>query len=98
MPFSTYIRGVRFDRPVKGLAKLTTSPTFDANEINGAEVRVTDSRGVERLYAVLTRDPKTGGPPPEGCGGREPYAPVSSSKILPCVPPVLKYSHSAWRR
>ena len=38
----------------------TTSPTFDANEINGAEVRLTDSRGVERLYAVLTQDPKTG--------------------------------------
>ena len=60
MPFSTYIRGVRFDRPVKGLAKLTTSPTFDANELVGAEVRVTDSRGVERLYAVLAQDPKTG--------------------------------------
>lgn len=67
MPFSTYIRGVRFDRPVKDLApiikrlaKLTTSPTFDANELVGAEVRVTDSRGVERLYAVLAQDPKTG--------------------------------------
>ena len=67
MPFSTYIRGVRQGHTtttlapiIKRLAKLTTSPTFDANEINGAEVRVTDSRGAERLYAVLAQDPKTG--------------------------------------
>lgn len=67
MPFSTYIHGVRYDRPtktlqpiVKRLTKLATSPTFDAAEPVGVEVRVTDSRGVERLYAVLTQDPKTG--------------------------------------
>ena len=67
MPFSTYIRGVRFDRPVKGLllivkrlAKLASAPLADLDELVGAEVRVTDSRGVERLYAVLTQDPKTG--------------------------------------
>ena len=44
----------------------TTSPTFDANEINGAEVRLTDSRGVERLYTVLAHDPQDGRPPLEG--------------------------------
>lgn len=67
MPYSTYIHGVRFDRPVKDLApiikrlaKLTTSPTFDANELVGAEVRVTLPNGTERLYAVLAQDPKTG--------------------------------------
>lgn len=67
MPFSTYIHGVRQGHAtttiqpiIKRLAKLTTSPTFDAAELVGAEVRVTDSRGVERLYAVLTQDPKTG--------------------------------------
>ena len=67
MPYSTYIHGVRQGHAtttltpiIKRLTKLTTSPTFDASEINGAEVRVTDSRGVERLYAVLTQDPKTG--------------------------------------
>ena len=67
MPFSTYIRGMRQGHAtktlqpiVKRLAKLATSPTFDANELVGAEVRLTDSRGVERLYAVLTQDPKTG--------------------------------------
>ena len=67
MPYSTYIRGVRQGHAtktlqpiIKRLAKLTTSPMFDANELVGAEVRVTDSRGVERLYAVLTQDPKTG--------------------------------------
>lgn len=67
MPYSTYIHGVRFDRPVKDLApiikrlaKLTTSPTFDANELVGAEVRVTLPNGTERLYAVLAQGPKTG--------------------------------------
>ena len=67
MPFSTYIHGIRQGHAtktlaplLKRLAKLTTSPTFDANELVGAEVRVTDSRGVERLYAVLAQDPKTG--------------------------------------
>ena len=67
MPFSTYIRGVRQGHAtttlapiVKRLAKLTTSPTFDANEINGAEVRGTLPNGTERLYAVLAQDPKTG--------------------------------------
>ena len=67
MPYSTYIHGVRFDRPVKDLApiikrlaKLTTSPTFDANELVGAEVRVTLPNGTERLFAVLAQDPKTG--------------------------------------
>ena len=67
MPFSTYIRGVRQGHAtttlapiVKRLAKLTASPTFDANEINGAEVRVTLPNGTERLYAVLAQDPKTG--------------------------------------
>lgn len=67
MPFSTYIHGVRFDRPVKGLpsiikrlTKLATSPTFDADEINGAEVRLQLPNGTERLYAVLSQDPRTG--------------------------------------
>ena len=67
MPFSTYIRGVRFDRPVKGLplivkrlAKLASAPLADLDEINGAEVRVTLPNGTERLYAVLAQDPKTG--------------------------------------
>ena len=67
MPFSTYIHGLRQGHAtktltpiLKRLAKLTTSPTFDANELVGAEVRVMDSRGVERLYAVLAQDPKTG--------------------------------------
>jgi hypothetical protein len=67
MPFSTYIHGRRQGHAtktlqpiIKRLAKLTTSPTFDANDLVGAEVRATDSRGVERLYAVLTQDPKTG--------------------------------------
>ena len=67
MPFSTYIHGVRQGHTtttltpiIKRLAKLTTSPTFDANEINGAEVRVTLPDGTERLYAVLAQDPKTG--------------------------------------
>ena len=67
MPYSTYIRGVRQGHAtttiptiIKRLAKLTTSPTFDANEINGAEVRVTLPNGAERLYAVLAQDPRTG--------------------------------------
>ena len=67
MPFSTYIHGRRQGHAtktlqpiVKRLTKLASSPTFDANELVGAEVRLTDSRGVERLYAVLTQDPKTG--------------------------------------
>ena len=67
MPFSTYIHGVRQGHATKTLApilkrltKLTTSPTFDAAELVGAEVRLTDSRGAERLYAVLAQDPKTG--------------------------------------
>lgn len=67
MPFSTYIHGRRQGHAtktlqpiIKRLAKLTTSPTFDANELVGAEVRVTDSWGTERLYAVLAQDPKTG--------------------------------------
>lgn len=67
MPFSTYIRGVRQGHAtttlqpiIKRLAKLTTSPTFDANELVGVEVRVTLPNGTERLYAVLAQDPKTG--------------------------------------
>lgn len=67
MPFSTYIRGVRQGHAtttlqpiVKRLGKLTTSPTFDATELVGAEVRVTLPNGTERLYAVLAQDPKTG--------------------------------------
>lgn len=67
MPYSTYIRGVRQGHAtttlqpiIKRLVKLTTSPTFDANELVGAEVRVTLPDGTERLYAVLAQDPKTG--------------------------------------
>ena len=67
MPYSTYIRGVRQGHAtttlqpiIKRLAKLTTSPTFDANELVGAEVRVTLPNGTERLYAVLAQGPKTG--------------------------------------
>lgn len=67
MPFSTYIRGIRQGHAtttltpiLKRLAKLTTSPTFDANELVGAEVRVTLPNGTERLYAVLAQDPRTG--------------------------------------
>ena len=67
MPFSTYIHGVRQGHATKTLApilkrlgKLTTSPTFDAADLVGTEVRLTDSRGVERLYAVLAQDPRTG--------------------------------------
>ena len=67
MPFSTYIHGIRQGHAtktlqpiVKRLSKLTTSPTFDAADLVGAEVRLTDSRGVERLYAVLAQDPRTG--------------------------------------
>lgn len=67
MPFSTYIHGVRQGHAtttlapiVKRLAKLASAPLADLDEIVGAEVRVTDSRGVERLYAVLAQDPKTG--------------------------------------
>ena len=67
MPFSTYIRGVRQGHAtttlapiLKRLAKLTSAPLADLDELVGAEVRVTDSRGVERLYAVLTQDPRTG--------------------------------------
>ena len=54
MPYSTYIRGVRQGHAtttlqpiIKRLAKLASAPLADANEINGAEVRVTDSQGVE---------------------------------------------------
>ena len=67
MPFSTYIQGIRQGRTtktlqpiIKRLAKLTTSPTFDATELVGAEVRVQLPNGAERLYAVLAQDPKTG--------------------------------------
>lgn len=67
MPFSTYIRGIRFDRPVKDLApivkrlsKLASAPLADLDELVGAEVRVTLPDGTERLYAVLAQDPKTG--------------------------------------
>jgi len=67
MPYSTYIHGVRQGHAtttlqpiVKRLSKLATSPTFDANELAGAEVRVTLPNGTERLYAVLAQDPKTG--------------------------------------
>lgn len=67
MPFSTYIHGIRQGHATKTLApilkrltKLATSPTFDATELVGAEVRVMGSRGVERLYAVLAQDPRTG--------------------------------------
>ena len=67
MSFSTYVRGVRQGHAtttlqpiIKRLAKLTASPTFGANEINGAEVRLTLPDGTERLYAVLAQDPRTG--------------------------------------
>ena len=67
MPYSTYIHGIRQGHTtttlapiVKRLAKLTTSPTFDANELVGAEVRGTLPNGTERLFAVLAQDPKTG--------------------------------------
>ena len=67
MPFSTYIRGVRQGHAtktlqpiIKRLAKLTTSPTFDANDLVGAEVRLQLPNGTERLYAVLAQDPRTG--------------------------------------
>lgn len=67
MPFSTYIHGIRQGHATKTLApilkrltKLATSPTFDAAEIMGAEVRVTLPNGTERLYAVLAQDPLTG--------------------------------------
>lgn len=67
MPYSTYIHGIRQGHAtttltpiIKRLAKLASAPLADLDELVGAEVRVTDSRGVERLYAVLTQDPKTG--------------------------------------
>jgi len=67
MPYSTYIRGVRQGHAtktlqpiIKRLAKLTTSPTFDANDLVGAEVRLQLPNGTERLYAVLAQDPRTG--------------------------------------
>ena len=67
MPFSTYIRGVRQGHAtttlapiVKRLSKLASAPLADLDDLVGAEVRLTDSRGVERLYAVLAQDPKTG--------------------------------------
>ena len=67
MPFSTYIHGVRQGHAtttlqpiVKRLSKLASAPLADLDELVGAEVRVTDSRGAERLYAVLAQDPKTG--------------------------------------
>ena len=67
MPFSTYIRGVRQGHAtttltpiIKRLSKLASAPLADLDELVGAEVRVTDSRGAERLYAVLAQDPKTG--------------------------------------
>ena len=69
MPFSTYIRGVRQGHAtttlqpiIKRLAKLTSAPLADLDDLVGTEVRVTDSRGVERLYAVLAQDPRTGVP------------------------------------
>ena len=67
MPFSTYIRGVRQGHTtttlqpiVKRLSKLASAPLADLDELVGAEVRLTDSRGTERLYAVLAQDPATG--------------------------------------
>lgn len=67
MPYSTYIRGVRQGHAtttlapiLKRLAKLTSAPLADLDELVGAEVRVTLPNGAERLYAVLTQDPKTG--------------------------------------
>ena len=67
MPYSTYIRGVRQGHAtttlqpiIKRLSKLASAPLADLDELVGAEVRVTDSRGAERLYAVLAQDPKTG--------------------------------------
>ena len=67
MPFSTYIHGVRQGHAtktltpiVKRLTKLTTSPTFDVTELVGTEVRLALPNGAERLYAVLTQDPRTG--------------------------------------
>jgi hypothetical protein len=67
MPFSTYIRGVRYGRPtktlqpiVKRLAKLTSAPLADLDDLVGTEVRATLPNGTERLYAVLAQDPRTG--------------------------------------
>lgn len=67
MPFSTYIHGVRQGHATKTLApilkrltKLASAPLADLDDLVGAEVRLTDSRGAERLYAVLAQDPKTG--------------------------------------
>lgn len=67
MPYSTYIHGRRQGHAtttltpiVKRLSKLASSPQADLDELVGTEVRVTDSRGTERLYAVLAQDPKTG--------------------------------------
>ena len=67
MPFSTYIHGRRQGHAtktlqpiVKRLARLASSPQADLGELVGTEVRVTDSRGAERLYAVLAQDPRTG--------------------------------------
>ena len=67
MPFSTYIHGRRYGHPtktlqpiVKRLAKLTSAPLADLDDLVGAEVRVTLPNGTERLYAVLAQDPRTG--------------------------------------
>jgi len=67
MPYSTYIHGRRQGHAtktlqpiIKRLAKLTTSPTFDANDLVEAEVRLQLPNGTERLYAVLAQDPRTG--------------------------------------
>ena len=67
MPFSTYIHGRRQGHAtktlqpiVKRLTKLASAPLADLDDLVGTEVRLMDDRGVERLYAVLTQDPRTG--------------------------------------
>lgn len=67
MPYSTYIHGRRQGHAtttlqpiIKRLTKLASAPLADLDDLVGAEVRLTDSRGVERLYAVLSQDPRTG--------------------------------------
>lgn len=61
--FATYIHGVRSGRPsaslatiAKYLSRLASAPQADLDDLYGAEVRVTDARGVERLYAVVSQD------------------------------------------
>lgn len=63
MPFSTYIHGLRQGHAtkttepiIKRLTKLASSPLADLDDLVGVEVRVTDARGVERLYAVVSQD------------------------------------------